>query len=46
MNRDDLIEALMTFAEQTGVDWYEREEWIDTDIELCVVFKLEETEDE
>ena len=46
MKRHELIEALMKFSEQTGVDWYEWEEWIDTDIELCVVFKLEEDDDE
>jgi hypothetical protein len=32
----------MKFTEQTGNDWYEWEEWIETDVQLCVVFTVEE----
>ena len=42
LQRQELIEALMKFAEQTGNDWYEWEEWIETDVQLCVVFTVEE----
>jgi len=39
MNQEQLIEALMKFAEQTGMDW---EEMFDNDFrasnEYCVVF--------
>tara|TARA_R100001460_G_scaffold1354_3_gene5206 strand:- start:844 stop:1011 length:168 start_codon:yes stop_codon:yes gene_type:complete len=47
LQRQELIEALMKFAEQTGNDWYEWEEsnLVNTDVQLCVVFTVEQ-EDE
>tara|TARA_R100001015_G_C4633328_1_gene198130 strand:- start:1987 stop:2184 length:198 start_codon:yes stop_codon:yes gene_type:complete len=39
LQRQELIEALIKFAEQTGNAWYE---WNDAsgDVELCVVFTV------
>jgi len=46
MNKEELIEALVKFTEQTGVEWESLWDWIASD-EFAVVFKIEEeTEDE
>ncbi len=39
LQRQELIEALMKFAKQTGNDWYESD-W--DGFHLCVVFTVEE----
>ena len=45
MKREELIEALMKFAEQTGVDWFELDEMEMASNQVCVVFEIE-VEDE